>query len=120
MRQSSENMLIYETYKKVLGYENVLNPNDGNRYQYSVDEYTHNGQMQSIYADIYKEKKVTDVKPRRGEDGYGSTDMYSLVGTDFSALKIYKYVDDTSVLVTDEKLIDSIGKEILELYNNQK
>jgi hypothetical protein len=74
-----------------------------------------------VYANFDKEQKPTDFKPSKdSERGYGGSDVYSSVATGFSDLVVYKYDTNTDkeTQVLDPMLLDMIGKDVLELYNN--
>ena len=99
----------------------MKNPNDGKEYEYYNDSYEYEGVPYNVYANFDKEQKPTDFKPSKdSERGYGGSDVYSSVATGFSDLVVYKYDTNTDkeTQVLDPMLLDMIGKDILELYNN--
>lgn len=99
----------------------MKNPNDGKEYEYYNDSYEYEGVPYNVYANFDKEQKPTDFKPGRDSvRGYGGSDVYSSVATGFSDLVVYKYdtSTDKETQVLDPMLLDMIGKDILELYNN--
>jgi hypothetical protein len=99
----------------------MKNPNDGKEYEYYNDSYEYEGVSYNVYANFDKEQKPTDFKPSKdSERGYGGSDVYSSVATGFSDLVVYKYDTNTDkeTQVLDPMLLDTIGKDVLELYNN--
>ena len=99
----------------------MKNPNNGKEYEYYNDSYEYEGVPYNVYANFDKEQKPTDFKPSKdSERGYGGSDVYSSVATGFSDLVVYKYDTNTDkeTQVLDPKLLEMIGKDILELYNN--
>lgn len=99
----------------------MKNPNDGKEYEYYNDSYEYEGVPYNVYANFDKEQKPTDFKPSKdSERGYGGSDVYSSVAAGFSDLVVYKYDTNTDkeTQVLDPMLLDMIGKDILELYNN--
>ena len=99
----------------------MKNPNDGKEYEYYNDSYEYEGVRYNVYANFDKEQKPTDFKPSKdSERGYGGSDVYSSVAAGFSDLVVYKYDTNTDkeTQVLDPMLLDMIGKDILELYNN--
>jgi len=99
----------------------MKNPNDGKEYEYYNDSYEYEGVPYNVYANFDKEQKPTDFKPSKdSERGYGGSDVYSSVATGFSDLVVYKYDTNTDkeTQVLDPMLLDMIGKDVLELYNN--
>lgn len=99
----------------------MKNPNDGKEYEYYNDSYEYEGVPYNVYANFDKEQKPTDFKPSKdSERGYGGSDVYSSVATGFSDLVVYKYDTNTDkeTQVLDPMLLDMIGKDILDLYNN--
>ena len=99
----------------------MKNPNDGKEYEYYNDSYKYEGVPYNVYANFDKEQKPTDFKPSKdSERGYGGSDVYSSVAAGFSDLVVYKYDTNTDkeTQVLDPMLLDMIGKDILELYNN--
>ena len=95
--------------------------NDGKEYEYYNDSYEYEGVPYNVYANFDKEQKPTDFKPSKdSERGYGGSDVYSSVAAGFSDLVVYKYDTNTDkeTQVLDPMLLDMIGKDILELYNN--
>ena len=99
----------------------MKNPNDGKEYEYYNDSYEYEGVPYNVYANFDKEQKPTDFKPSKdSERGYGGSDVYSSVAAGFSDLVVYKYdtSTDKETQVLDPMLLDMIGKDILELYNN--
>ena len=99
----------------------MKNPNDGKEYEYYNDSYEYEGVPYNVYANFDKEQQPTDFKPSKdSERGYGGSDVYSSVATGFSDLVVYKYDTNTDkeTQVLDPKLLDMIGKDILELYNS--
>ena len=99
----------------------MKNPNDGKEYEYYNDSYEYEGVPYNVYANFDKEQKPTDFKPGKdSERGYGGSDIYSSVATGFSDLVVYKYDTNTDkeTQVLDPMLLDMIGKDILDLYNN--
>ena len=99
----------------------MKNPNNGKEYEYYNDSYEYEGVPYNVYANFDKEQKPTDFKPSKdSERGYGGSDVYSSVATGFSDLVVYKYDTNTDkeTQVLDPMLLDMIGKDILELYNN--
>jgi len=103
------------------GAKGMKNPNDGKEYEYYNDSYEYEGVSYNVYANFDKEQKPTDFKPSKdSERGYGGSDVYSSVATGFSDLVVYKYDTNTDkeTQVLDPMLLDTIGKDVLELYNN--
>ena len=99
----------------------MKNPNDGKEYEYYNDSYKYEGVPYNVYANFDKEQKPTDFKPSKdSERGYGGSDVYSSVAAGFSDLVVYKYDTNTDkeTQVLDPKLLEIIGKDILELYNS--
>ena len=99
----------------------MKNPNDGKEYEYYNDSYEYEGVPYNVYANFDKEQKPTDFKPSKdSERGYGGSDVYSSVAAGFSDLVVYKYDTNTDkeTQVLDPMLLDMIGKDILDLYNN--
>ena len=99
----------------------MKNPNDGKEYEYYNDSYEYEGVPYNVYANFDKEQQPTDFKPSKDSArGYGGSDVYSSVATGFSDLVVYKYDTNTDkeTQVLDPKLLDMIGKDILELYNS--
>jgi hypothetical protein len=99
----------------------MKNPNDGKEYEYYNDSYEYEGVPYNVYANFDKEQKPTDFKPGKdSERGYGGSDVYSSVATGFSDLVVYKYDTNTDkeTQVLDPMVLDMIGKDVLELYNN--
>ena len=99
----------------------MKNPNDGKEYEYYNDSYEYEGVPYNVYANFNKEQQPTDFKPSKdSERGYGGSDVYSSVAAGFSDLVVYKYDTNTDkeTQVLDPMLLDMIGKDILELYNN--
>lgn len=99
----------------------IKNPNDGKEYEYYNDSYEYEGVPYNVYANFDKEQKPTDFKPSKdSERGYGGSDVYSSVAAGFSDLVVYKYDTNTDkeTQVLDPMLLDMIGKDILDLYNN--
>ena len=99
----------------------MKNPNDGKEYEYYNDSYVYEGVPYNVYANFNKEQKPTDFKPSKdSERGYGGSDVYSSVAAGFSDLVVYKYDTNTDkeTQVLDPKLLEMIGKDILDLYNN--
>ena len=99
----------------------MKNPNNGKEYEYYNDSYEYEGVPYNVYANFDKEQKPTDFKPSKdSERGYGGSDVYSSVATGFSDLVVYKYDTNTDkeTQVLDPILLDMIGKDVLELYNN--
>ena len=99
----------------------MKNPNDGKEYEYYNDSYEYEGVPYNVYANFDKEQKPTDFKPSKdSERGYGGSDVYSSVAAGFSDLVVYKYDTNTDkeTQVLDPMLLDMIGKDVLELYNN--
>lgn len=99
----------------------MKNPNDGKEYEYYNDSYEYEGVPYNVYANFDKEQQPTDFKPSKdSERGYGGSDVYSSVAAGFSDLVVYKYDTNTDkeTQVLDPMLLDMIGKDILDLYNN--
>ena len=99
----------------------MKNPNNGKEYEYYNDSYEYEGVPYNVYANFFKEQKPTGFKPGKdSERGYGGRDVYSSVATDLDDLVVYKYdtKTDKETQVLDPKLLEMIGKDILELYNS--